>query len=46
MQVVEPRGEWYKIQKLSSSSNEAIELDQEMEKFIASRRGAVAPDEE
>ena len=38
MQVVEPRGEWYKIQKISSSSKEAIELDQEMEKFIASRR--------
>lgn len=46
MQVVEPRGEWYKIQKISSSSKEAIELDQEMEKFIASRREVVAPDEE
>ena len=46
MQVVEPRGEWYKIQKISSSSKEAIELDREMEKFIASRRGIVAPDEE
>lgn len=37
MQVVEPRGEWCEIQKISSSSKEAIELDQEMEKFIASR---------
>ena len=46
MQVVEPRGEWYEIQKISSSSKEAIELDQEMEKFIASRREVVAPDEE
>lgn len=46
MQVVEPRGEWYKIQKISSSSKEAIELDQEMEKFIASRQEVVAPDEE
>lgn len=46
MQVVEPRGEWYRIQKISSSSKEAIELDQEMEKFIASRREVVAPDEE
>lgn len=46
MQVVEPRGEWYKIQKISSSSKEAIELDQEMEKFIASRREVVAPDED
>lgn len=46
MQVVEPRGEWYKIQKISSSSKEAIELDQEMEKFIASRREVVATDEE
>ena len=46
MQVVEPRGEWYRIQKISSSSKEAIELDQEMEKFIASRREVVAPDKE
>ena len=46
MQVVEPRGEWCEIQKISSSSKEAIELDQEMEKFIASRREVVAPDEE
>lgn len=46
MQVVEPRGEWYEIQKISSSSKEAIELDQEMEKFIASRREVVASDEE
>ena len=46
MQVVEPREEWYKIQKISSSSKEAIELDQEVEKFIASRREVVAPDED
>lgn len=46
MQVVEPRGEWCEIQKISSSSKEAIELDQEMEKFIASRQEVVAPDEE
>jgi len=38
MQVVEPGKARRAIQKLSSSSKEAIELDQEMEKFIASRR--------
>ena len=46
MQVVEPGKARRAIQKLSSSSKEAIELDQEMEKFIASRREVVAPDEE
>lgn len=46
MQVVEPGKARRAIQKLSSSSKEAIELDQEMEKFIASRRGIVAPDED
>ena len=46
MQVVEPGKARRAIQKLSSSSKEAIELDQEMEKFIASRREVVASDEE
>ena len=38
LEVVEKGRENFSIRKLSSSSNEAIELDQEMEKFIASRR--------
>lgn len=46
LEVVEKGREFFSIRKLSSSSNEAIELDQEMEKFIASRREVVAPDEE
>ena len=46
LEVVEKGRENFSIRKLSSSSNEAIELDQEMEKFIASRREVVAPDEE
>lgn len=46
LEVVEKGRENFNIRKLSSSSNEAIELDQEMEKFIASRREVVAPDEE
>ena len=46
LEVLEKGRENFSIRKLSSSSKEAIELDQEMEKFIASRRGAVAPDEE
>lgn len=46
LEVVEKGRENFSIRKLSSSSNEAIELDQEMEKFIASRRGVVASDEE
>lgn len=46
LEVAEKGKEFFDIRKLSSSSNEAIELDQEMEKFIASRRGVVAPDEE
>lgn len=46
LEVVEKGRENFSIRKLSSSSNEAIELDQEMEKFIASRRGIVAPDED
>ena len=46
LEVVEKGREFFDIRKLSSSSNEAIELDQEMEKFIASRREVVAPDEE
>lgn len=46
IEVVEKGRENFSIRKLSSSSNEAIELDQEMEKFIASRREVVAPDEE
>lgn len=33
------------VRKLPSLSKEAIELDQEMEKFIQSRQGAVALDE-
>lgn len=45
LEVVEKGRENFSIRKLSSSSNEAIELDQEMEKFIASRREVVAPDE-
>ena len=46
LEVVEKGREHFSIQKISSSSKEAIELDQEMEKFIASRREVVAPDEE
>jgi len=46
LEVVEKGRDNFSIRKLSSSSNEAIELDQEMEKFIASRREVVAPDEE
>ena len=46
LEVVEKGRENFSIRKLSSSSNEAIELDQEMEKFIASRREVVASDEE
>lgn len=46
LEVVEKGRENFSIRKLSSSSNEAIELDQEMEKFIASRQEVVAPDEE
>lgn len=46
LEVVEKGRENFSIRKLSSSSNEVIELDQEMEKFIASRREVVAPDEE
>ena len=46
LEVVEKGRENFSIRKLSSSSNEAIELDQEMEKFIASRREVVAPDED
>ena len=46
LEVVEKGRGNFSIRKLSSSSNEAIELDQEMEKFIASRRGIVAPDED
>ncbi len=46
LEIVEKGRENFSIRKLSSSSNEAIELDQEMEKFIASRREVVAPDEE
>ncbi len=46
LEVVEKGRENFSIRKLSSSSKEAIELDQEMEKFIASRQGVVAPDEE
>ena len=46
LEVVEKGRENFSIRKLSSSSNEAIELDQEMEKFIASRREVVATDEE
>ena len=46
LEVVEKGRENFNIRKLSPSSNEAIELDQEMEKFIASRREVVAPDEE
>ena len=46
LEIVEKGREDFSIRKLSSSSNEAIELDQEMEKFIASRREVVAPDEE
>lgn len=46
LEVVEKGREFFSIRKLSSSSNEAIELDQEMEKFIASRREVVASDEE
>ena len=38
LEIVEKGRENFSIRKLSSSSNEAIELDQEMEKFIASRR--------
>jgi len=46
MQFVKKGEEYLSIRELSSSSKEAIELDQEMEKFIASRREVVAPDEE
>ena len=46
LEVVEKGRENFSIRKLSSSSNEAIELDQEMEKFIVSRREVVASDEE
>ena len=46
LEIVEKGRENFSIRKLSSSSNEAIELDQEMEKFIALRREVVAPDEE
>ena len=46
LEVVEKGRENFSIRKLSSSSNEAIELDQEMEKFIASRREVIASDEE
>ena len=46
LEVVVKGSEHFNIQKISSSSKEAIELDQEMEKFIASRREVVAPDEE
>ena len=46
LEVVEKGREFFSIRKLSSSSNEAIELDQEMEKFIASRREVVASDAE
>jgi len=46
LEVVEKGRENFSIRKLSSSSNEVIELDQEMEKFIASRQEVVAPDEE
>lgn len=45
MQVVKPGQDKLTVRKLSSLSKEAIELDQEMEKFIQSRQGAVAPDE-
>ena len=46
LEVVEKGREHFSIQKISSSSKEAIELDQEVEKFIASRREVVAPDED
>ena len=45
MQVVKPGQDKLTVRKLPSLSKEAIELDQEMEKFIQSRQGAVAPDE-
>lgn len=45
MQFVKPGQDKLTVWKLPSSSKEAIELDQEIEKFIQSRRGAVALDE-
>jgi len=45
-QVVTSKGDQLTLRELSSSSEEAIELDQEMEKFIQSRQWAVALDRE